>query len=209
MKLKALSIAFFAMLLASCGNSQSTTSNSNKETAPEKTSNIYSDGIIVVDDPEFTDDLKGYCKIDLSSTPTVEIKKEEDGNLIKYSLDLAIIVEKNMDINDLDNLSVATVLWDKNGDTIGLFHLSEESKEKLANTLIAKGKTILTFCAYKDKEGEGLPLENANRVHIAWDDVNIYSDSTSEQSSETYLSDKSDFSSEYPETVDMEMEGDI
>lgn len=206
MKLKALSIALLAMILTSCGNSQSTSGGSNTTVSEESSSN-NNDEAIAVDCPDFTEDLKDYCKIDLSTTPTVEIKTEDYGeNNIKYSIELAVVAEKNMDIINADNLSVAAVLWDKNGDSVALFILSEESKQKLAEALRTKGKTILTFCAYKDKEGEGLPLENANRVHIAWDNINTDSDSSDYQTSEIITSENSDI---VPETIDMEMEGDI
>ena len=199
MKLKALSICLLAMLLASCGNSQSTSNDNAANTQDQNSTKV------VVQDPFFPDDLSDYCSINRHVTDEVLVEKEE-GDQYNYTMDIAIEVDKRLEITNKNDIDIRTALLDGDHQQIGIFYITPDSKDKLIDALMTGGKTMLTF---RREANDALPLSNAESVEICVAKIGenkIVSDVPSEYQPSD-ISEADNY--EYPETVDMEMEGDI
>lgn len=199
MKLRAFSICLLAMLLASCGNSQSASNDNAANTQDQNSTKV------VVQDPFFPDDLSDFCSINRHVTDEVLVEKEE-GDQYNYTMDIAIEVDKPLEIINKNDIDIRTALLDRDHQQIAIFYITSDSKDKLIDALMTGGKTMLTF---RREANEALPLSNAESVEICVAKIGenkIVSDVPSENQPSD-ISEADNY--EYPETVDMEMEGDI
>lgn len=199
MKLRAFSICLLAMLLASCGNSQSASNDNAANTQDQNSTKV------VVQDPFFPDDLSDFCSINRHVTDEVLVEKEE-GDQYNYTMDIAIEVDKLLEIINKNDIDIRTALLDGDHQQIAIFYITSDSKDKLIDALMTGGKTMLTF---RREANEALPLSNAESVEICVAKIGenkIVSDVPSENQPSD-ISEADNY--EYPETVDMEMEGDI
>lgn len=156
MKLKTLSIILIATLLCSCGKSGSSSAEGENKSQEPTTAKV------VVDNASFPDGLSGICRINRDVTYDVEVKKE-DGDLFNYTMDIAIYTKQPVEVVNINDLDVQAALLDEDGNQLGIFDLSSDSKEKLAYALKSNGKAMLTF---KHNGKEALPLSKAKYVEI-------------------------------------------